>query len=53
MVVGGVLKKAAVQLREALQAETGLDTDDFDTLIGARQHTIRSAYRPSTRTTAR
>ena len=40
MVVGGVLKKAAVQLREALQAETGLDTDDFDTLIGARQHTI-------------
>lgn len=40
MVVGGVLKKAAVQLREALQAETGLATDDFDALLDARQHTI-------------
>ncbi len=36
MVVGGVLKKAAVQLRAALQAETGLSTDDFDALLDAR-----------------
>lgn len=40
MVVGGVVKKAAVMLREALQAETGLSSDDFDELLAARRHTI-------------
>jgi CO/xanthine dehydrogenase Mo-binding subunit len=40
MVVGGVLKKAAIMLREALQAETGLDTADFDELLAARAHTM-------------
>jgi len=40
MVVGGVVKKAAEQLREALQAETGLQSTDFDTLIAARTNTI-------------
>lgn len=40
MVVGGVVKKAAEQLRAALQAETGLQSDDFDTLIAARTNTI-------------
>ena len=40
MVVGGVLKAAAIKLRQALQAETGLDTDDFDTLLNARSHTM-------------
>ena len=40
MVVGGVLKNAAIKLREALQIETGLDTDDFDALLDARSHTI-------------
>ena len=40
MVVGGVLKKAAIKLRQALQAETGLETDDFDTLLNARRHTM-------------
>lgn len=40
MVVGGVVKKAAVQLREALQAETGLKSDDFDQLLNARTNTI-------------
>ena len=36
MVVGGVVKKAAIMLRQALQAETGLDTNDFDVLITSR-----------------
>jgi CO/xanthine dehydrogenase Mo-binding subunit len=40
MVVGGVVKKAAEQLRAALQAETGLQSNDFDTLIAARTNTI-------------
>ena len=40
MVVGGVVKKAAIKLREALQAETGLDTDDFDELISGRLNTV-------------
>ena len=37
MVVGGVAQIAAGKLRAALQAETGLDTGDFDRLLGARQ----------------
>lgn len=36
MVVGGVVQKAAIKLREALQAETGLDSVDFDELLRAR-----------------
>jgi CO/xanthine dehydrogenase Mo-binding subunit len=40
MVVGGVVQKAARQLRAALQAETGLDTADFDALLMARSNTI-------------
>jgi CO/xanthine dehydrogenase Mo-binding subunit len=40
MVVGGVVKKAAIQLREALQAETGMETEDFDQLLRARTNTI-------------
>lgn len=40
MVVGGVLKKASIMLREALQAETGLETDCFDELLDARAHTM-------------
>jgi CO/xanthine dehydrogenase Mo-binding subunit len=40
MVVGGVLRTAALKLKAALQAETGLDTDDFDTLLDARTHTM-------------
>jgi len=40
MVVGGVVKKAAIMLREALQAETGIQSNDFDELIAARLHTI-------------
>jgi CO/xanthine dehydrogenase Mo-binding subunit len=40
MVVGGVLQKAAIMLRSALQAETGLDTDNFDDLLMARTNTI-------------
>ena len=36
MVVGGVVKKASIMLRQALQAETGLDTSDFDALIDGR-----------------
>jgi CO/xanthine dehydrogenase Mo-binding subunit len=38
MVVGGVVKKAAIMLRQALQAETGLDTTDFDVLIHSRNN---------------
>jgi CO/xanthine dehydrogenase Mo-binding subunit len=36
MVVGGVVQKAAVALRAALQAEMGVDTSDFDTLLFRR-----------------
>jgi len=36
MVVGGVVKKAAEQLRDALQQETGLTSTDFDVLINGR-----------------
>ena len=36
MVVGGVVQKAATLLRQALQAETGLDSSDFDALINGR-----------------
>jgi CO/xanthine dehydrogenase Mo-binding subunit len=36
MVVGGVVQKAAKQLREALQKETGLTSTDFDVLIDKR-----------------
>jgi CO/xanthine dehydrogenase Mo-binding subunit len=39
MVVGGVVKRCAEQLREALQAETGMDTVDVDALIAARKVT--------------
>jgi CO/xanthine dehydrogenase Mo-binding subunit len=39
MVVGGVVKKAAIMLRQALQAETGLDTTDFDVLVNSRNNT--------------
>jgi CO/xanthine dehydrogenase Mo-binding subunit len=39
-VVGGVLRTAALKLKAALQAETGLDTDDFDALLDARTHTM-------------
>jgi CO/xanthine dehydrogenase Mo-binding subunit len=38
MVVGGVVKKAAIMLRQALQAETGLETADFDELINGRNN---------------
>lgn len=36
MVVGGVAQIAAKKLREALQVETGLQTDDFAALLAAR-----------------
>jgi CO/xanthine dehydrogenase Mo-binding subunit len=39
MVVGGVVQKAARQLREALQKETGVTSTDFDVLIGKRTTT--------------
>lgn len=39
MVVGGCVQKAAVRLRQALQAETGLDADDFEALLAARPST--------------
>jgi CO/xanthine dehydrogenase Mo-binding subunit len=39
MVVGGVSRIAATKLRAALQAETGLDTADFDVLLRARTST--------------
>jgi CO/xanthine dehydrogenase Mo-binding subunit len=37
MVVGGVARIAASKLRDALQAETGAVTDDFDALLAARR----------------
>ncbi len=37
MVVGGVTQIAAKKLREALQAETGLETADFAALLAARR----------------
>ena len=40
MVVGGVVQQAANRLREALQLETGLDTDDFDQLITNRNNAV-------------
>ena len=40
MVVGGVARKAALQLREALAAEVGAGVEaDFDTLLAARKST--------------
>jgi len=39
MVVGGVVQKAARALLSALQAETGLIDNDFDTLLNARKRT--------------
>jgi CO/xanthine dehydrogenase Mo-binding subunit len=39
MVVGGVVQKAARALRAALQAETGLATNEIDTLLAARTST--------------
>jgi CO/xanthine dehydrogenase Mo-binding subunit len=35
-VVGGVVQKAAAQLRAALRAETGLSSNEFDVLLEAR-----------------
>ena len=40
MVVGGVAQQAARRLREALQAETGLQSGDFDTLLAARSAAV-------------
>ncbi|MFN7144760.1 MAG: xanthine dehydrogenase family protein molybdopterin-binding subunit, partial [Myxococcota bacterium] len=40
MVVGGVTQIASKKLRRALQAETGLATDDFDALVAARRSTV-------------
>jgi CO/xanthine dehydrogenase Mo-binding subunit len=39
-VVGGVTQIAAKKLREALQGETGLDTEDFAELLKARPSTF-------------
>ena len=39
MVVGGVVQKAAAQLRAALRAETGLSSNEFDVLLEARSST--------------
>lgn len=53
MVVGGVAVAAARAMRTALQAETGLDAEDFDALLAARSRTetlvVEREYEPDAR----